>query len=165
MRHSKPTGTPFTSSSSEPIDVWSREIFDALSTWAETHHARWTRWEPGYLLLEIDSVDGEQIDPVLIDTSDEELTVEFGYWEMHLADFRVDASGAVQDAIDLASRWLRGELKTAVFTDTNGKWCGSMIVEDRDPIPPTPSEGMAYFNPARVELRSCRKSDWRTFEI
>ncbi|MFA7263644.1 MAG: hypothetical protein WC068_11545 [Caulobacter sp.] len=165
MRHSKPIGTPFARSSSDQIDEWSREIFDALSDWAEAHDGRWTRWEPGYLLLEIATMNGEGIDPILIDSSDEELTVEFGYWETHLPDRESNAAGAAREAIELTSQWLSGEIRTAVFTDVAGKWCGSMIVEEDDAVPPKPSEGMAFFHPTSVEVRGPRKSEWRTFSI
>ena len=165
MRHSKPIGTPFTGTSTEHIDEWSREVFVALSEWAKAHYGRWTRWEPGYLLLEIDTMGDDAIDPILMDTADEELTVEFGYWEMHLPDQAQDAPGAAREAVELASQWLSGEIKTAVFTDANGKWCGSKTVQRGDPLPPKPIDGLKGFNPTQVEVRAARKSERQTFAI
>ena len=165
MRHSTPTGTAFTATSPDQIDDWSREVFKALSDWAQAHDGRWLRYDPGYLLLEIDTFDGKEIDPILVDTADEEVTVGFGYWEMHLPDQACDGDGAAREAVDLVSQWLSGQIRTAVFTDENGNWCGTMLVEQSGPFPPRPSDGMAYFKPIRVEVRSPDRSAWQTFDL
>ena len=81
MRASKPVGVPFTGGSDEGIDQWSYDVFGALSGWAETLNGRWTRWDDGYLLLEIDQLGGTAIEPILIDSADQELRVEFGDYE------------------------------------------------------------------------------------
>lgn len=165
MRTSKPTGTPFAATSVDPIDQWSREVFDALETWAATHDGRWTRWDDGYLLLEIDRLGGEQIEPILIDTAEEEIRVEFGYWETELPEQALDAAGAAREVIALVADWISGEIRTAVFTSDSGSWCGTMIIERGATLPPVPSEGMASFNPTKVELRSPRKRDWTTYAV
>ena len=165
MRHSTPTGTAFTATSSDQIDDWSREVFKALSDWARARDGRWLRYEPGYLLLEIDTFDGKEIDPILVDTADEEVTVGFGYWEMHLPDQARDSDGAAREAVDLVSQWLSGQIRTAVFTDQSGNWCGTMLIEQGDPFPPRPSDGMAYFKPTRVEVRGPDRSAWLAFDL
>ncbi|RYG94919.1 MAG: hypothetical protein EON58_15270, partial [Alphaproteobacteria bacterium] len=141
MRTSKEVGTPFTGGSNEGIDQWSCEVFRALSGWAETLNGRWTRCDGGYLLLEIDRLCGALIEPILIDTADEELRVEFGYYETELPEEATDAEGASQEAIKLVSDWLTGSIRTAVFANDDGHWCGSMIVERGEAVPPAPSEG------------------------
>ena len=165
MRTSKPSGTPFTAASTDHIDQWSRDVFRALSDWAETLNGCWTRWNEGYLLLEIDRLGDDAIDPILIDTSDEEIHVEFGYWETDLPEEALDAEGAAQEAIDLVSDWLAGAIRTAVFTNEAGSWCGSMVVDRDAMIPPAPSSGMLSFNPTRVELRGPRRRDWETYRV
>lgn len=167
MAAAQPTGTPYSPSGPDPIDEWSREIFNALSSSILAENGRWSRWEPGYLLLEIENIDGEQIDPILICTADDELTVTFGYWEMHLPEDESDAVGAAQQAIALVSRWLSGEIRTAVLSDAAGKWCGSIIVEPGEVIPQLAitRDWIRHFNPTRVEVRCPRRRDWQTFDI
>lgn len=167
MSAAEPTGTPYSSSSPELVDDWSREVFDALSHWALADNGRWSRWEPGYLLLEIESIGGEQTDPILIDTADGELTVAFGYWETHLPEGEADAAGTAQQAIALVSQWLSGEIRTAVLTDASGKWCGTIVVEPGDVIPQlsVTRDWIKSFSPTHVEVRSPRRSDWRTYDI
>lgn len=164
MRTSKPNGTPFTAGSADRIDQWSRGVFRALSGWAETLNGRWTRYD-GYLLLEIDRLGGDTIEPILIDTADDELRVEFGYWETELSEAAVDAEGAAQEAIKLVSDWLSGNIRTAVFTNDAGHWCGSMVIERDEPVPPGPSEGMLSFRPTKVEVRSPQRQHWETYPI
>jgi hypothetical protein len=165
MRITTPTGNLFSSSSTEAIDDWSREVFDALSAWALTMGGRWLRYDPGYLLLEIEKNGGRPIDPILMDTADEELTVEFGMWEMHLPDQALDAAGAASEAVKLVSQWLAGAVRTAVFTDDTGKWCGTMLIERGDEFPPRPSDGMAYFKPTQVEVRGPDRSAWQSLKL
>lgn len=165
MRTSKPVGTPFTGESKEGIDQWSYDTFCALSGWADTLDGRWTRWDGSYLLLEIDRSGGTAIDPILIDTADEQLRVDFGYYETDLPEEAADAEGAAQEAIKLVSDWLTGSIRTAVFTNDAGHWCGSMIVERGEAVPPAPSEGMLSFNPTKVELRGPQRQLWETYPV
>jgi len=165
MRISKPAGTPFTGGSKQGIDQWSYDVFGALSGWARTLNGRWTRCDDGYLLLEIDHLAGTAIEPILIDTANDELRVEFGYWETELPEEAADAEGAAQEAIKLVSDWLTGSIQTAVFTDEDGRWCGSMIVERGEPVPTAPSQGMLSFNPTKVELRSPQRQQWETYSV
>ncbi len=165
VRTSKPVGTPFTGESKEDIDQWSFNVFGALSGWADALNGRWTQWGDGYLLLEIDSLDGTAIEPIMIDTADEELRVEFGYYETDLPEEAADAEGAAREAIKLVSDWLNGSIRTAVFTNDAGHWCGSMIVESGEAIPPSPSEGMLSFNPTKVELRGPQRQHWKTYPV
>lgn len=165
MRTSKPSGTPFTATSTDPIDQWSHDVFRALSGWAETLNGRWTRWDESYLLLEINRLGEDAIEPILIDTADEELHVEFGYWETDLPEQALGAEGAAKEVIELVSDWLSGAIRTAVFTNDAGHWCGSMVVERDTTRPPAPSEGMLSFNPTKVELRSPHRRLWETYSV
>lgn len=165
VRTSKPVGSPFTGAGDEGIDHWSHDVFRALSGWAETLNGRWTRWDEGYLLLEIDQIAGIAIEPILIDTADEQVRVEFGYYEADFPDATTDAEGAAQEAVKLVSDWLAGSIRTAVFTNDAGHWCGSMIMEQGEPVPPAPSEGMLGLNPAKVELRGPHRQHWETFSV
>jgi hypothetical protein len=115
--------------------------------------------------LEIDQFDGTTIEPILIDTAGEELRVEFGYYETDLPEEAVDAEGAAQEAIKLVSDWLTGSIRTAVFNNDAGHWCGSMIVESGEVVPPAPSEGMLSFNPTKVELRGPQRQLWKTYPV
>src|SRR5690606_15708510 len=105
------------------------------------------------------------IEPVLIDTADEELRVEFGYYETEFPEEAADAAGAAQEAIQLVSDWLTGSIRTAVFTNDAGRRWGSMIVERGEAVPPAPSEGMLSFNPTKVELRGPQRRHWETYPV
>jgi hypothetical protein len=161
-----PTGTPFSAASPGEVDQWSLEVFDLLSQWPTAQEGQWTKWPPGYLVLEISMNDGRPIEPVILYTADEELTVTFGYWEDHLlSDHAADARQAVDEAKELVRQWLCGEIRTAVFTDASGKWCGSRLVEGEDILPQLGPDWVRSFNPTHVELRSPNRSEWRRFSI
>lgn len=165
MRTAKPTGTPFTAASRDLVNDWSRQIFAALSVWADTHDGRWTQWGGGYLLLEIGGAGGGQVEPILIDTANEEIRVEFGYWETEFPEEASDAEGAAREVIALVSDWLSGEIRTAVFTDHAGHWCGTKVIKRDATMPPSPGEGIASFNPTRVEVRGPYRRDWMIYAV
>ncbi len=117
-------------------------------------------------MLEIENIEGETVDPILIYTADDEITVTFGYWETHLPVGQADAVDTAQQAMALVSQWLAGEIRTAVLTDASGKWCGSILLEPGDVIPQLAIiRDWITINPTRLEVRSPHRSDWRTYEI
>ena len=126
------SGLPFPSDVAGPIDEWSEAVYAALHTWDIARDGEWTRWEPGYLLLTIKRVDGREIEPVVLYTADEELTVSFGYWVTHdpapyeLWDAEADV--IAEYAKLLVTQWLNGEIRTAVVTDANGTWCRTTTI-------------------------------------
>ena len=73
--------------------------------------------------------------------------------------------GAAQEAIALVSDWLTGAIRTAVFTNDAGHWCGSMMVERGEAVPPAPSEGMPSFNPTKMELRGPHRQRWEAYPV
>ena len=161
-----PIGTPFSPTSSEEVDEWSLQVFELLASWPIANAGEWKRWEPGYLVLEISEEGDAPIEPIVIDTADEELTVTFGYWEAHLpTDYDADARQAVEEAKGLVTQWLRGEIRTAVFTDASGNWCGSRLVEGDDLLPQLDPEWIRDFNPTNVEVRTPARTNWRQFAI
>lgn len=50
--------------------------------------------------------------------------------------------------------WLSGRLKTAVFTDKKGKWCGSSLVEGDDILPQINPDWIRSFGLTQVEIRT-----------
>ena len=174
MPISEPQETPFSASSSQPVDAWSRAIFDRLSNWSLAQEAgQWLWYEPGYLVLRIESANGEEIDPAVIDTGDGELTVVFGGWHTHLpeaggtGDDDEDVTVAVVEAQALVAQWIKGWAMTAFFTGEGGVWCGTALLDPGEPIAQLGSEAerIRQFNPTKVELRSARRSDWRRFFV
>jgi hypothetical protein len=123
-------GVVYPSEQAGPVDDWSERVYQALKDWPVAQEAEWTRWEPGYVLLTITSVNGGEVDPIYLYSADEELTVSFGYWETHTpAPYELwDAEPEViaGHARALVERWLGGDLRTAVLTDGEGKWCGTI---------------------------------------
>jgi hypothetical protein len=152
------------------VDPWSREVLDLLSRWPMAEGGEWTRWEPGYLLLEIERVGGEEIEPVRIDTAHGELTVEFGGWERHLPPSESggeDAASAVEEAKALACRWITGRVMTAIYSDLHGRWCGSTLVAPGDMVGQLVggADWLKEFGPVAVELRRLRRAQWRSFVL
>jgi len=151
------------------IDDWSLAILEALLKWSVAKDGRWTREEPGYLLLEIRKFHGKDIDPILIDTADEELTVSFGYWEAHLPMTlgKEDAEATADEAKRLVERWLSAEIATAVYSDANGKWRGSILIEGGD-LQARLRDGAKWIEnlaPTHVEVRYSCLERTRRFAI
>ena len=162
-------GTPFSEDSPEPIDLWSRHVFEALRNWPLASAGRWTRSSEGWLRLRIGEVDGDPLEPLFaieLDTLDGQILLDFGSWCTP-----VSASGggvaeaaerASADARQLVEAWVRGEVKLAVYSDETG-WRGSKIIEDGElpaaiePVPVQLGDG------GRVEVKTIRRSGWRSF--
>ena len=174
MSDGKPIGTPYDGTAPESVDSWSRQVFAALSGWPIAGSGAWTRWDPGYLLLEIATSGGEKIEPIFLDSAEGELNVHFGYWEetFPYADARAedeaeDAAIAAAQAEKLVEQWLGGALRTAVCFRADGSWCGSMAIEDQDAEPALRRlvSSLLDFAPVRIELRRPARKDWEEIAI
>lgn len=159
----QPSGVPYPTPSAGPVTPWSLAAYESLKAWAETHQGIWTRWDPDYLVLTIGTAEGAPVEPVVIHTFEDELTVAFGYWESHLDGTDEEA---VQTAKDYAEKWLSGEWSTAIYLKADGSWCGSKLIEGKD----TPDwladiAWIKYFEPSHVEIRRARRSEWLKFAI
>jgi hypothetical protein len=168
MPDSQEQGVPYPSADAGPIDEWSERIYAALMDWPVAETGEWTRWEPRYVLLTIKSVGGEAVEPILICTADEELTVTFGYWETHnpaMWDSEPDVTAA--HGKQLVERWLSGELRTAVLVDAAGKWCGSRLIEpgELEPQLRAAAEWVRDWHPQAIEVRSPKPDDWKTYTV
>jgi hypothetical protein len=169
--HAPPVGVPFSESSSD-IDEWSAAIFAQLKTWPLAMSGTWTRWTPGYLALTISEICGRSIEPIVLDTDNDELTVSFGYWECHLsgpdylgAQDNVESSSA--EAIRLIEDWLDGRICTAVYYSVDDRWCGSVTI-NRDQLAHQLAEGsesLSRSQPTRIELRTPEREHWKHFQI
>ncbi|GAA0568526.1 hypothetical protein GCM10009416_03320 [Craurococcus roseus] len=113
---------------------------------------------------------------MLIYTADEELTVEFGRCITILPTWRAEgeddataeeAASAAEDAQRVVSRWLDGELMTAVHSDGNSKWCGSTFIEPGGLLSRLKggADWIRVSSPVQVELRRARRTGWRKFSI
>jgi hypothetical protein len=165
-----PVGVRYDPSESQPLDEWSVAVYDELKSWASNHFGRWEFWEPGYLVLTLDTFEGVKIEPVVIDTYEGKLTITFGYWEAHLPGDGIyddtDSHRAAVSARDMASRWFRGELATAIYFSALGKWCGSKALDEPVDLKAVADiDWIENFSPARVEIRKAQASQWRHFEI
>lgn len=171
MTDAKDTGIPYPSDLAGPVDDWSERVYAALRDWPIARKGEWTRWEPGYLLLTITHIEGGEVEPIVLYTADEELTVAFGYWETHnpapyeLWDAEADV--IAEHAKLLVAQWLNGNMRTAVLTDETGKWCGSTSIEVGELAPQL--EAAAYwvrdFHPKQVEVRTPAKRDWKSYPV
>jgi len=128
----------------------------------------WSLWPPGYLLLEIARHAGREIEPVLIYTADEEITVTFGYWEAHFDELtQGDDDTPLEAALRTVEGWLEGRVRTVVSFKADGSWCGSSLLEESDEIAAVRRhiEWVRDSDPARVQIRSSKREDWREIEV
>jgi len=172
MTDGDPIGTPYDGTAPESVDPWSQMVFDALSGWPIAAKGNWTRWDPGYLLLEIAHVGDEAIEPIYLDSHEEVLTVMFGFWEdtfpyAEAGSPEENAAVASAQAERLVEQWLSGELRTAVYYRANGEWCGSIAIEgdDLEPQLRQAASELRDFAPVRIELRSPARKDWEEIAI
>lgn len=160
-----PAADPFPHDRLGPVDEWSMDIYRAMTRQLVVAEGVWTRLEPGCLLLSVERLKGEAIDPIVMDTDDEELTLSFGGWHTHLPEEAVDALGAVEEAVALINRWISGELKTLIFWKADGTWAGSVTVQRGERVQDVADceEWLSYSQPTRAELRTPCKADWAHF--
>jgi hypothetical protein len=133
---------------------------------------KWERWSPGYLVLTVNVFDGRPVDPIVLDTASDELTLTFGYWECHLEgpDYlgaRDNVSSSSAEAVRLIDDWLRGRMFTAVYHSADDKWCGTITVSP-DQVQQQLAGGLEWLSkskPLLIELRSPERSRWRFFRI
>ena len=162
-------GTPFGEDSPEPIDPWSRHVFEALRSWPLATAGRWTRLSEGWLRLRIEEVDGEPLEPLFaieIDTLDGQILLDFGSWCTPISAYGGDVAEAAElasaDARRLVEGWVSGEVKLADYSDATG-WRGSKIIDGGElpaAIEPVPN---ALGDGGRVEVKTIRRSGWRSF--
>ena len=163
-------GCPYNPATSPSVTEWSAAVFGELHDWAARYAGRWERWDPEYLVLTIDAVDGKAIEPIVIDTCEEELTLGFGYWECDFPDDMIrnddDSRRASKAAMTLAEAWLEDHVATAIYFDEHDKWCGSRLIETRNDI--ARLADIAWINflrPSRVEIRKRDRSAWQSFPL
>ena len=163
-------GTSFDKSSHEPVDSWSRAVFDALRDWPLAQAGQWTRTSDGWLNLRIEEVDGEKLEPLFaveLDTYEDRILVDFGSWATPISSrsgpLAGEANRASAEARELVEQWLRGEVKLASYSDATG-WRGSKVIEGGElpaAIEPVPVElGKGGY----VEVKTSRHSEWRYFD-
>ena len=165
------SGTPFGDDSAEPIDDWSRAVFEALRDWPLARKGRWTRSEEGWLTLRIEEANGEPLEPLFaidLDTLEDRILLDFGSWATPIqppfaGSLAEAAAQAAAEARSEVERWLRGEIRLVTYSDVSG-WRGSKIIEGGDlpaAIEPTPIEIDEF---AKAVVKTWRRSDWRYFD-
>lgn len=164
-------GVPYPSELAGRVDAWSERIYAALRDWPTARQGEWTRWEPGSLVLTITEIDGDEVEPIVLDTGNEELTVEFGGWHTHdpaaEAFWDAEADVIAEHAKLLVMRWLNGDLRTAVLTGADGKWCGTTTIEPGELAPQLEAAArrLRNFHPEQVELRTPARRDWKIYPV
>ena len=162
-------GTPFDEGSSDPVDDWSRAVFDACRDWRLAGSGRWFRSQDGWLRLLIEDVDGEPLEPLFaieLDTFDGQVNLDFGSWCTSITPPGGPpgeaSANALAEARELIESWLCGEVRLASYSDETG-WRGSKIIHDRAlpaAIEPVPVEIGAQ---GRVIVKTSRRSGWRSW--
>jgi len=113
---------------------------------------------------------GQEIEPVILHTWDEELTVELRHWDTHFPDWNSeptdDPAQIAAQALSVADNWLAGSFALAVYF-ADDKWCGSRVIEaDEDYHSRIADiEWIKDFGPKRVELRWAAKSRLTHFTL
>jgi hypothetical protein len=162
-------GTPFDDNTADPIDDWSRAVFEACRDWPLARTGRWFRVEEGWLRLRIEEVEGERLEPLFaidVDMPDGQILLDFGSWctPISPAGGSLDeaAEYAVAQAQELIEGWLRGEVKLASYSDETG-WRGSKIVYGGElpaAVEPVPVE---IGEQGRVIVKTPHRADWRSW--
>lgn len=151
----------------DAANAWSRAVHAELFAWSGELSGRWAHWPPGYLVLTIDRLQGAEVEPVVIDTADQIVTVTFGFMELHLDEYVGNAAAAAAAARVHAEDWLRGALRTAVFSGSDGNSCGTTLLDDGELAPQieAAAQRMREHSPVRVEVRCSYRRDWQTFVV
>lgn len=162
-------GTPYSEHSTDPVDSWSRAVFEACRDWPLAATGRWFRVEESWLRLRIEQNEGEPIEPLFVielDTLEDRILLDFGSWGTPL-DRSGDPPGpaatlAVAEARELIEAWLRSEVKLACYSDESG-WRGSKILRGGTlpaAIEPVPVKIGEF---GRVIVKTWRRADWRAW--
>ena len=159
-------GTPYPADDAGGVDDWSRAVFEACREWPLAASGRWFRTESGWLLLRIEAVDGEPLEPLLaveLDTADGQINLDLGSWYTPVcvpgSGLRLAAAQATAEARALIEGWFRSEVKLASYSDDSG-WRGSKIIRGGklpaaiEPVPVGVGAG------GRVAVKSWRRRDW-----
>ena len=162
-------GTPFDENSADPIDDWSRAVFEACRDWPLAASGRWFRWDEGWIYLRIEEADGERLEPLFaieLGTNDDQINLDFGSWFTpvsppggpidHAAEF------AVAEARSVIEQWLRGEVKLASYSDETG-WRGSKLVYGGELPAAIEQPPVEIGDQARVIVKTPRRSEWRSW--
>ena len=162
-------GTPFDAQCSDPIDDWSRAVFEACRDWPLARSGRWFRVEEGGLRLRIEAFEGEVLEPLFaidVDAIDDHVLVDFGGWATRIhptqGQLAADAAEAVAKAGALIERWLRGETRLVVYADESG-WRSHKLIEGGDlpdALAPAP---IALDQVTRAVVKTPRRREWRYF--
>jgi hypothetical protein len=113
-------------------------------------------------------VAGKEIEPVVLHTWDEELTVELRHWDTHFPDWNSDLTDdhaqIAAQTVSVADDWLDGRFALAVYF-AGDKWCGSRTIEAEEDFHSRMAdiEWIRDFGPTRVELRWADKSRLKHF--
>lgn len=162
-------GEPIKDASSEAIDVWSRNVFEAFLDWPLARDGCWFQTDEGYLRLRIEKIDREALEPLSVielEISEKRILVDLGSWatpiSAHEKPTDWGAGDAAAEARYLVEGWLKGPIKLASYSDANG-WRGSKIIEGLglpEAIEPVPVE---IGEDAEVIVKTFRRSDWRSW--
>jgi hypothetical protein len=161
-------GTPFGENSTEPVDAWSRAVFEACRDWPLARTGRWFRVEEGWLRLRIETVDGEPLEPLFaidVDLPDDQILLDFGSWVTPIhpphgqpAEVAAEAVAAARSTVE---DWLRGEIKLVDYSDENG-WRGHKLIEGGD-LPGAIEPAPIGSDDAKAVVKTWRRADWRYF--
>jgi hypothetical protein len=162
-------GTPFGEDSPDPIDDWSRAVFEACRDWPLAGSGRWFRVEEGWLRLRIEEVDGEPIEPLFavdVDLPDGHILLDFGSWGTPIhplhGPLAKTAPQAVATARSVVEGWFRGATRIVVYSDESGSR-GHRLIEGGDlpaALEPAPIGSDEF---AKAVVKTWRRSDWRYF--
>jgi len=162
-------GTPFDEHCTDPIDAWSRAVFEACRHWPLARSGRWFRTAEGWLRLRFEQFDGEPLEPrfaIDVDTPDAHILVDCGSWATPIhprhGELADGAAEAVAQASSTVESWLRGETRLVVYVDEAGRRSHRLVRDGSwpDAIEPAPVELEGF---AKAVVKSPRRPEWRYF--
>ncbi|HEY0324470.1 MAG TPA: hypothetical protein VGC46_00655 [Allosphingosinicella sp.] len=162
-------GTPFGAGSSDPVDDWSRAVFEAYRDWPLARSGRWFRSQDGCLRLLIEQVESEKLEPLFaieLDTFDGQINLDFGSWCTPVSPLGGSlgeaSANALAEARELVEGWLRGDVQLASYSDEAG-WRGSKLIYGGElpaALEPVPA---AIGEQGKVVVKTPRRCDWRSW--
>lgn len=154
------------------VDDWSRFVYERLKGWPPAETGRWSTWAArpaNYLALEIvEQTASERSEPVIVYTSDEEVTWATRQWHEHRPWGDQTDDDAVEAVKERTRLWFSGGFLVVSYF-LSDDWKTSLTIDKTDDLTKRLTEGLASvrknFDADRVEVKGPYKSKDRVFSI
>lgn len=110
---------------------WARKVFEALSDWDAARRGKWSTWDGGELLMEIETAPtGLPCERLAILAADGRVGLSMRDFELQLPAPTQTFERAIEDLKGLVRQWFSGEIVIAAFYDGQN-WRGSTLIDPK----------------------------------